>query len=121
MILVDTSVWINHFHGSEPHLVDLLGSDEVCSHPIVIEELALGSITQREETLELLGNLQSLPILSHEELLIFVRANRLWGRGLSPTDAHLLGSTRLGGSATLWTRDRRLHAAAVELGVAHSA
>lgn len=121
MILVDTSVWINHFRGSEPHLVDLLGRDQVCSHPMVIEELALGSITRRDETLELLGNLPSLSILSHEELLIFVTANRLWGRGLSPTDAHLLGSTRLAGAAALWTRDRRLHAAAVELGVAHSA
>ncbi len=121
MILVDTSIWIDHLHASEPHLVELLGRDEACSHPMVVEELALGSLARREETLELLGNLPALPILSHAELLIFVAANRLWGRGLSPVDVHLLGSTRLAGGAALWTRDKRLHAAALELGVAHAA
>ena len=41
MILVDTSVWIDHLHDSEPTLNDVLARDEVVCHPLVIQELAL--------------------------------------------------------------------------------
>jgi hypothetical protein len=120
VILVDTSIWIDHLHESDRHLTDLLLADLVGVHPVVVEELALGSIADRPQMLELLGSLRRLPALGHDELLAFVAANRLWGRGLSAADAHLLGSVLLGSGDELWTRDRRLQQAAVEHGVGHA-
>ena len=117
MILVDTSVWIDHLHATEPELVDLLARDEVGSHPMVIEELALGSLRGRDSVISLLSALHRFPSLSHEEVLGFVEVRRLWGRGLSAADAHLLGSVLIERGSGLWTRDRRLRAAAADVGV----
>jgi predicted nucleic acid-binding protein len=117
VILVDTSVWIDHLHDSVPQLVALLERDEVGCHPLVIEELALGSITRRDIVLGLLASLHRFPVLSHHEVLALVRAQRLWGRGLSGVDAHLLGSAALSSGARLWTRDERLRAACQDAGV----
>lgn len=114
MILVDTSVWIDHLHRAEPHLVKLLGDDLGVVHDGVIQELALGSIAQRTTVLSLLGNLRRTPLLSHDEVLAFVERNRLWGRGLSAIDAQLLGAARIA-RLTLWTRDKRLRTAATDL------
>lgn len=111
MILVDTSVWIDHLHEPVPRLVTLLERDEVGCHPLVIEELALGSLKRREIVLGLLASLRRFPLLSHHEVLELVEARRLWGRGLSAADAHLLGSAALSAGAGLWTRDKRLRAA----------
>ena len=63
MILVDTSIWIDHFHASEPLLVALLHEDQAGCHRVVIEELALGSIKERTRVLALLGSLQRFPRL----------------------------------------------------------
>ncbi len=117
MILVDTSVWIDHLHAAEPGLVDLLGRDEIGCHPFVVEELALGSIKKRAEVLELLGQLRAFPILTHEEILNLVARRRLWGRGLSAVDVHLLGSVALLPGAKLWTRDKRLNSVSRETGI----
>jgi hypothetical protein len=117
MILVDTSVWIDHLHAGESLLVELLGRDQVGCHPLVIEELALGSIKRRDDVLGLLSNLAAFPVLTHPELRRLVDARRLWGRGLSAVDAHLLGSVVLVGGAVLWTRDKRLLAACGAVGV----
>jgi predicted nucleic acid-binding protein len=111
VILVDTSVWIDHLHRLEPLLVESLGRDDVGTHRFVIEELALGSIKRRDELLGLLADLRGFPVLSHVEVLTLVDARRLWGRGLSAADAHLLGSVALVDGAALWTRDKRLLAA----------
>ena len=119
MILVDTSIWIDHFHASEPSLVALLRDDQVGCHRSVIEELALGSIKQRDSVLALLESLHRFPILTHEELMALVDARQLWGRGLSAVDVHLLGSVMLVGGARLWTRDKRLLAACRDSGVAY--
>lgn len=117
MILVDTSVWVDHLHTENERLSALLGEDEIGCHPMVVEELAMGSIANRDVVIDLLGNLFRFPVLSHVELLHLVEARRLWGRGLSPVDARLLGSVLLVDGATLWTRDKRLRAASVEAGV----
>lgn len=119
MILVDTSVWIDHLHNTDPRLVGLLSADEVGCHPYVIEELALGSINQRAVFLELLGSLHRFPVLSHVEVMTLVDRRRLFGRGLSPVDAHLLGSVSLTGGARLWTRDKRLISACHDIGVSY--
>jgi len=117
VILVDTSVWIDHLHRSEPDLRVLLGDDAVVTHDGVIEELALGTLVQRDTMLSLLRALTRAPRLRHDELLELVDRERLWGRGLSAVDVHLLGSSRLARTA-IWTRDERLlAAAAADLGV----
>ncbi|MDD2857738.1 MAG: type II toxin-antitoxin system VapC family toxin [Candidatus Nanopelagicales bacterium] len=115
MILVDTSVWIDHLHRSDQTLVDLLLSDSVVTHPLVIEELALGSLARRDEVLRMFAGLSKVGVLDHQELLAFVADGGLWGRGLSPTDAHLLGSASTSGAIQIWTRDKRLEAAAGDL------
>ena len=119
MILVDTSIWIDHFHASEPSLVALLRDDQVGCHRAVIEELALGSIKQRAGVLALLESLQGFPTLTHEEVMALVNGRQLWGRGLSAVDVHLLGSVMLVGGARLWTRDKRLLAACRGSGAAY--
>lgn len=116
MILVDTSVWIDHLHATESTLVDALARDDVACHPLVIQELALGSIRKRDAVLELLGRLTQSPYLSHVELLTLVSVRALWGKGLSPVDAHLLGSVLLSPGTRLWTRDKGLKASAGALG-----
>jgi predicted nucleic acid-binding protein len=112
VILVDTSIWIDHLRAPEPALVGLLHDNQVGCHRAVIEELALGSIKQRDRVLALLESLQKFPALTHEEVMALVSGRQLWGRGLSAVDVHLLGSVMLVGGARLWTRDKRLHAAA---------
>jgi predicted nucleic acid-binding protein len=117
VILVDTAVWIDHLHKSEPDLVAMLGADEVGCHPYVIEELALGSLKRLTTVLELLGSLHSFPVLTHDEVMALVSGRQLWGRGLSAVDVQLLGSVALVGGARLWTRDRRLAAACRDVGL----
>lgn len=119
MILVDTSVWIDHLHRRDESLVHKLEDGEVGSHTAVIEELALGSIRSRTEVLSSLEDLFRFPRLTHEELMVLISAHSLWGRGLSAVDIHLLGSVMLIDGARLWTRDKRLLRAAEELGRAH--
>ena len=119
MILIDTSVWIDHLHQPDEGVVELLGRSEVVQHPLVIGELALGSLRDRDLILELMQNLASTPIATHEEVLHFVDRERLYGRGLSLVDAHLLASVILAPGTVLWTRDRRLLATAQQLGIAY--
>lgn len=118
MILVDTSIWIDHLHTAEPRLVSLLTDDEIGCHCMIIEELALGSIKQRDVVLGLLSNLYQFPTVTHPEVLHLVERRQLWGRGLSAIDANLLGSVALVDGARLWTRDKRLKAVCLEVGVA---
>jgi len=119
VILVDTSIWIDHLHASEPWLVAFLGEDQVGCHRAVIEELALGSIKQRDRVLALLESLRGFPVLTHEEVMALIDGRQLWGRGLSAVDVHLLGSVMLTGGARLWTRDKRLLAACRDSGAAY--
>jgi predicted nucleic acid-binding protein len=119
LILVDTSIWIDHLHAPEPALVAFLRDDQVGCHRAVIEELALGSIKQRDRVLALLENLQGFPVLTHQEVMALVDGHQLWGRGLSAVDVHLLGSVMLVGGARLWTRDKLLLAACRDGGAAY--
>jgi len=116
MILVDTSVWIDHLHRSDALLIDYLGRDDVGSHPFVIEELGLGSIKDRPAVLGALAALRQFRAVSHAEVMALTDAHRLWGRGLSAVDAHILGSVLIEPGAQLWTRDKRLRQAARDAG-----
>ncbi|GAB3016974.1 type II toxin-antitoxin system VapC family toxin [Mycobacterium bourgelatii] len=117
MILVDTSVWIDHLHTVERRLVERLELDAVGCHPLVIEELALGSIAGRDIVLDLLGNLTQFPTAQHAEIRHFVERRQLWGRGLSAVDVHLMAAVVMVEGAKLWTRDKRLKAASSDAGV----
>jgi predicted nucleic acid-binding protein len=118
MILVDTSIWIDHLHGTESGLVTLLEDAEVCVHPMIIGELALGSLRDRSLVLSLLRDLPDIPVATHAEVLQLIESHALYGTGLSLVDAHLLAALRLSSAAQLWTRDRRRQSAAKRLGVA---
>ena len=116
MILVDTSVWVDHLRGTEKRLVQLLVDGEVLTHPLVIEELACGSLARRDEFLELLDALPIAPVASHYEVLDLISNEQLFSTGLGAVDAHLIASARLAG-ALLWSKDKKLSTAAARLGV----
>jgi predicted nucleic acid-binding protein len=113
-VLVDTSVWIDHFRRSNADLELLLDEGRVIMHPFVLGELACGSIKRRDEVIELLEALPSAPVASHGEVMRFVDNHRLFGTGLGWVDVHLLASARLAGQS-LWSADRRLRDAALRL------
>lgn len=116
-MLVDTSVWINHFRRSNDDLDYLLVDGQVMTHPFVIGELACGSIRERDEVLRLFEALPVTPMASHNEVLEFVDRERLHGSGLGWIDVHLLASAKLA-HVPLWSADRRLRQAAIRLGLA---
>jgi len=117
MILVDTSVWIDYFREGLPELAERLGRSVVVMHPFVVGELACGNFSNRDKTLELLQQLRSVTVADHDEVLSFIRARRLHGRGVGYVDVHLLAAAAIEG-CQLWTMDKRLHALAATLDIA---
>jgi predicted nucleic acid-binding protein len=118
MILVDTSVWIDHLRASDSRLRSLLLSSKALGHPWVVGEIALGHLSRRDEILGLLKNLPQATLATHDEVMSLLEGRRLFELGIGYVDAHLLTATLLTSGATLWTRDRRLLAAAEQLGIA---
>ena len=108
MILVDTSVWIDHLRKSEPALIAALEVGQVLMHPFVIGELACGTLSNRVELLSLLRDLPPAPVATDAEALGFIDRHRLMGCGIGYVDVHLLASVALACPARLWTRDKRL-------------
>ena len=117
MILVDTSVWVEHLRRGVPRLATLLQEGEVLIHPWVIGELACGHLRNRADVLELLQGLPAAVVASDQEVLLLIEQDQLMGRGIGYVDAHLLASTKLS-HTKLWTQDRRLDAVAQERGLA---
>ncbi len=118
MILVDTSVWVAHLRANDDVLAGLLDGGMVLAHPFVIGELALGNMRQRATVLSALSDLPRSIVATDAEVLHFIDRNRLFGRGVGYVDSHLLAAARLTAGAELWTRDKRLHGVAVQLGLA---
>jgi predicted nucleic acid-binding protein len=118
VILVDTSIWVDHFRQPDADLARLLDNRSVLAHPYVIAELALGTLRQRDFVIARLRRLQQAIVASDTELLDFIGRHALFGVGIGFVDAHLLASARLTPEARLWTRDRRLDAAARRLSLA---
>ncbi len=114
MILVDTSVWVDHLRKGNARLTALLDDGLVLVHPFVLGELALGRMKRRAEVLGLLDEMPRAEAANHEEALEFVDRHGLAGSGVGWVDVHLLVSAALTG-ASLWTLDRRLAAAAGRL------
>ncbi len=114
MILVDTSVWIDHFRRGNVRLKNLLNENQVLCHPFVIGELACGNLKNRGEILGLLTSLQAAQTAGYSEVLHLLDSHRFYGIGLGWIDAHLLASTLLTGCG-LWTLDKPLRSAAGKL------
>jgi hypothetical protein len=119
MILVDTSVWVDHLRTGDEDLAAQLNGTHVLMHPFVVGELACGNLHNRESVLSLLQDLPQAPVATDAEVLFFVEQHRLMGRGIGYIDAHLLAATALANPARLWTRDRRLAATARGLDLAY--
>lgn len=118
MILVDTSVWVDHLRADDPALRGLLEARLVLAHPFVTGEIALGQLRQRATVLAALGNLSRAVVATEAEVMRLIEAAGLAGSGIGYLDAHLLAAARLS-TARLFTRDRRLAAAAARLGICY--
>jgi predicted nucleic acid-binding protein len=118
VILVDSSVWVDHLRSDDRTLVRLLENAQVLAHPFVIGELALGNIRQRSNLLDQLQDLPRASVASDRDVLQFIERHELFGLGIGYVDVHLLAAVRLTFNASLWTRDKRLLTVANHLGVA---
>lgn len=120
MILVDTSVWIDHFRIPDGRLSEALTEGEVLMHPLVLGELACGNLRNRAEILDLLQQLPPAREATHDEALALIDRRQLMASGIGFIDVHLLAAAALTPSARLWTRDRRLARTAQALGLSEA-
>lgn len=120
MILVDTSIWVDHLRSGDEVLAGLLDSGRVLTHPFVVGELALGHLRQRDLVIRTLLNLPQASTATEQEVLQFIDQHTLPGTGIGYIDAHLLAAVRLTAGTSIWTRDSRLLAVADRLGLAAS-
>jgi predicted nucleic acid-binding protein len=118
VILVDTSVWVDHVRAADERMNALLAERNVLIHPLVIGELSVGNLSSRGMLLASLSALPKAIVARDSEVLDFIEDNRLFGLGIGYVDVHLVVSARITPEASLWTRDRRLHTAANRLGLA---
>ncbi|MCD0420083.1 VapC toxin family PIN domain ribonuclease [Rubrivivax sp. JA1024] len=118
MLLVDTSIWIDHFRNGAPKLIAALGREEVLIHAFVLGELALGHHVRFETIVSDLSDLPQATIAVPEEVLRLVSRAELGGSGIGYVDAHLVASTLLTPEARLWTRDKKLKAVTDRLSIA---
>lgn len=117
MILPDTSIWIDHLRHADKQMAEVLSRKNALGHPYVIGEIALGSIPKRNFVIAQMHALRQPRIAMHDEVLAMIDGHALYRRGLGYIDAHLLASTLLTPGTQLWTRDKRLRAAAKQLGL----
>ncbi len=120
MILVDTSVWVDHLRLADAALIALLQRHVVLMHPMIIGELACGNLQNRSGLLTLWRNVPVIVTATDVEALTFLERHQLMGKGLGFMDVHLLAAVSLQGDAQLWTRDKRLVALAADLGFGFS-
>jgi predicted nucleic acid-binding protein len=121
VILVDTSIWIDHWRNGDERLTHLLESGQVLVHPFVVGELGLGNLLHREQVLTALQDLPQATTATDAEVLGFIDQAALAGSGIGYIDAHLLAAVRLTPGSQLWTRDKRLLAVTARLGLAYAA
>jgi predicted nucleic acid-binding protein len=118
VILVDTSVWVDHLRRGDSVLAGFLATAQVLMHPFVLGEIALGHLRQRSLVLNSLQNLPRATVATEQEVLEFIDRHALFGFGIGYVDAHLLAAVRLSAAAGLWTRDKQLADAAKQLNLA---
>ena len=117
MILVDTSIWIDHFRYGDGELRRIIEDDQLLCHPSVIGELALGNLRDRGSVISFLAAQRGAVVATHDEVMTMIDRYGILSMGIVYTDAHLLASVLLEQKATLWTRDKRLRVAAEKTGV----
>lgn len=120
MILVDTSIWVDHFSRPVPGLITALRADQVLMHPYVLGEIALGQHPRHDYVISQLATLPYVLTVRPSEVLAFIRAEKLAGIGIGYVDSHLLASARASLDVRLWSRDKRLASAAERLAVAYT-
>lgn len=120
MILVDTSVWIDHIRRPNSRLIELLDAQQVCVHPWVVGELACGNLANRANTLYLLRSQPQIAVASDDEVLFFIEKHGIAGKGIGYIDMHLLAAAALV-DVKIWTHDRRLREVAALLGLSAAA
>lgn len=118
MILVDTSIWIDHLRSNNQALADALQTGLVCTHHAVIGELACGNLVNRQEVLALLQSLRRPIAATDSETLFFIERHGLMGRGIGYIDAQLLATCAIH-ALRLWTKDKRLQTVAETLMLDH--
>jgi len=119
VILIDSSVWMDHFRKPNRHLMALLDAEEGCTHPFVIGEVACGNLKNRKEIITLLHALPDAHKADDDEILFFIERHGLNGRGVGLIDIHLLASCLMD-RCFLWTADKRLQIVAEELHISSS-
>jgi predicted nucleic acid-binding protein len=115
MILVDTSVWVDHLRKGDTALSNLLEAEKILCHPLVVGELALGMLRNRRKILSSLQDLPQADVASHDEVMAFIEKASLYGKGIGLIDAHLLASCLITG-CPLWTKDARLKSVTAGVG-----
>jgi predicted nucleic acid-binding protein len=116
VILADTSIWIDHFRYGDAELRKVIDEDRLLCHPFIVGELALGSLRERDAVLAFLAAQREVTIATHSEVITTIDRYSIFSMGIGYTDAHLLTSTLLDRRSSLWTRDKRLVAAAQKVG-----
>lgn len=117
MILADTSIWIDHLRAGNQEMRKHLNQGHIVIHPLIIAELALGSLRERAKTLALLDLLPQVRVAQLSEVRLMIEARHLYSLGIGLTDAHLIASVFISPSTFLWTRNKRLRKAAEALGI----
>ena len=117
MILADTSIWVDHLHGSNPQMEDLLNRGKIAMHPFVVGEIALGSLRNRRQKLGAMDSLRKVKVAQMSEVRRMIEAHTLYAKGIGLTDAHIVDSCLLTPGTQLWTRDAAMKAIAISIGV----
>lgn len=117
-VLVDSSIWIDHINCGHDVLESLLKQRRVLTHPLIIGEIAMGTLKNRQTILREIGKLSGTKAVTNAEVMAMVEWDKLYNKGIGFIDAHLLASVKIIENATLLTKDGRLHAQAERLGVA---
>ena len=120
MIVADTMVWADHFGRPNLHLSAMLERRQICMHPFVRGELAMGNLPRRHAILADLDEMPQASLAEHHEVMGLIESARLFGTGIGYVDAHLIASVLLTDGARLWTRDKRLAAVAERLGIGYA-
>ena len=119
-VLIDTSVWVDHFRRRNETLVHLISTDQALTHPLVLLELACGTPpAPRARSLHDIALLRHVQHATWSEVMRFIETERLYGQGCGGVDLTLLASTLMTPGAHILTLDNRLATLARRLGVAY--
>lgn len=120
MILVDSSIWVDHLRAEDLHLTQLIARDELQHHAFVTGEVGMGSFSSpkaRSQAIAFFRGLEPAVIVGEVAFHEYVMAQQLYGTGAGFVDCHLLASVAETVNLRLWTADKRLANQAKRIGV----